>query len=189
MIKKIALAAVLAATSAAAANAATVYASSVVSFNQVGPVAADRSTPEAALGAADGTFVSLGFGGSIVLGFDKLVSGVGSITEVTYNISNYFENALVSTSLDGVTWSDAIAVSNQVAGGVTTVDAGTSPFKFIQIVDTSTPFPRQVRDGFDIDGVGFEEYVPAPVPLPAAGLMLLGGLAGMGGLALRRKKA
>lgn len=188
MIKKIALAAVLAAGSAAAANAATVYASQVVSVNAPQTnVAPDRAVPANALGAPDGKFYSLGFGGSIVLAFDKLVAGLGAITEVTYNTSNYLEYAKVATSLDGITWSTEIQAFNADAQNGEPLDFGPNPFKYIKITDVSPVFPG--RDGFDLESVGFEEYVPAPVPLPAAGLMLLGGLAGMGGLALRRKKA
>lgn len=187
MIKKIALAAILATGGAAAANAATIYASEVVSVTPTQTVGAGRGDPTSALGAPDGKFYSLGLGGSIVLGFDKLVSGLGYVTEVTYKLPDYLEYAKISTSLDGITWSTEVQAFNALAQAGEPIDAGTTPFKFIKITDVSPA--AKGRDGFDLESVGFEEYVPAPVPLPAAGLMLLGGLAGMGGLALRRKKA
>jgi hypothetical protein len=189
MFKKLALAAVLALGSAASANAALVYASSVVSNNQNGTVTkAGRSDATKALGAIDGNFYSLGFGGELVLGFDKLVGGAGFVKEVTFGaVSKHLESASFYTSLDGVTWSaapilafnlEAVKVSGQALFAA-------GPFQFVKIVDTSSIFAG--RDGFDVDAVAFQEYV-APVPLPAAGLLMLGGLAGLG-LAKRRKKA
>ena len=84
MLKKVVTAALIAAASAASANAAVVYASSVVSANQKGFVAPSRSNPAAATGAEDGSFYSLGFGGSIVLGFSSLVSGAGKAVSYTH---------------------------------------------------------------------------------------------------------
>lgn len=187
MIKKIALVAVLAAGSAASANAATVYASKVVDVKTTQTVSPERSSASNALGAKDGKFYSLGLGGSIVLGFDQLVSGLGYITEVTFNTTNYLEYAKISTSLDGINWSTEVQAFNAEAQNGQPIDTGNTPFKFVKITDVS---PKEKgRDGFDLESIGFEAHAPAPVPLPAAGLLLLGGLAGMGGLALRRKKA
>lgn len=77
-----------------AANAATVYAQSVVEVtpgvrpvtpapvDYVGP---NRYTPENILGAPDETFYSLGKGGSIVVDFGQLVRSPGTAIEVTFN--------------------------------------------------------------------------------------------------------
>ena len=64
-------------------------------------------------------------------------------------------------------------------------DAGASltftegPFRYLALVDRSAP--GSGRDGWDIDAVSV-----AAVPLPAAGLFLLGALGGIA--ALRRRK-
>jgi hypothetical protein len=189
MFKKLALAAIIAAGSTAAAQAATVYASSVISTKTTQTVSSERADAASALGAADKSFYSLGLGGEIVLGFDKLVSGLGSITEVTFALPNYFEYANVFTSLDGETWTSIGQASNQFAQAGLALDGGSDPFQFVKLVDVSPGKIGSGRDGFDIDAIGFEEYVPAPVPLPAAGFLLIGALVGMGGLSLRRKKA
>lgn len=189
MFKKLALAAVLAAGSTATAQAATVYASEVVSVTTTQTVLPVRANPASALGAADRSFYSLGIGGSIVLGFEKLVAGMGSITEVTWSLPGYFEFADVFTSLDGITWNPIGQATNQLAQAGMALDGGSDPFRFVKLVDVSSGTAKSGRDGFDIDAIGFEEYVPAPVPLPAAGFLLIGALAGMGGLALRRKAA
>lgn len=182
MLKKVVTAALIAAASAASANAAVVYASSVVSAKQKGFVAPSRSNPVAATGAEDGNFYSLGFGGSIVLGFSSLVSGVGSVFEVT-NLprDTYIESAIFSVSLDGNSWTTLGEYSNQVSSLYSA-----TPFLFLKVVDTSPVIAGHGRDGYDIDAISFEEYV-APVPLPAAGLLLIGGLAGLG--VMKRRKA
>ena len=61
-------------------------------------------------------------------------------------------------------------------------------FEYIKLVDaTLNEFGRSGTtsfDGFDVDSVSV-----APVPLPAAGLMLLAGLGGFGVMRRRQKKA
>ncbi|OWJ71008.1 VPLPA-CTERM sorting domain-containing protein [Haematobacter massiliensis] len=182
MLKKVVTAALIAAASAASANAAVIYASSVVSAKQKGYVAPVRSNPIAATGAEDGSFYSLGFGGSIVLGFSSLVSGAGKVFEVT-NLprETYIESAIFSVSLDGKSWTTLGEYSNQVSSLYSA-----TPFLFLKVEDTSPVIAGHGRDGYDIDAIGFEEYVAA-VPLPAAGLLLIGGLAGLG--AIKRRKA
>jgi len=182
MLKKVVTAALIAAASAASANAAVIYASSVVSADQNGTkVAASRSNPASAFGVADGKFYSLGLGGSIVLGFSSYVGGNGSVVEIT-NLprSSYIENAIFSVSLDGKSWTTLGEYSNKV-----TSLYSDSPFLYLKVEDTSPVVAK--RDGYDIDSISFEQYL-APVPLPAAGLLLIGGLAGLG-IMKRRKSA
>lgn len=181
MLKKVVTAALIAAASAASANAAVIYASSVVSADQPGTVLPSRSNPASAFGAADGKFYSLGLGGSIVLGFSSYVGGKGTVTEITNLPRNsYIESAIFSVSLDGNSWTTLGEYSNKVTS---LYSAG--PFLYLKVEDTSPVVAR--RDGYDIDSIGFEQYV-APVPVPAAGLLLIGGLAGLG-MMKRRKSA
>jgi hypothetical protein len=159
------------------------YATSVVSFTQGtmkngNPVPAVRSNSANALGAPQGTdvvnFVSLGFGGSIVLGFDYLVydkAGVDfTIVETSYGnptCTNYPETARLEVSLDNTTW---YAVSGEVCldQPVDVASAGLPYFSFLRITDasriSSLRFPGSA-DGFDVDGIVISQPgcgAPAP---------------------------
>ena len=147
------------------------YATQVVNFDQRAmkngnPVPAARSNASNALGGPQGTdvvnFVSLGFGGSIVLGFDYLVfdkPGTDlTLVETSFGnptCENYPETARLEVSLDNITW-------HQIAGefcldqAVDVASAGLPCFAYLRITDasraTSTRFPGSA-DGFDVDGV------------------------------------
>lgn len=142
------------------------WADTVVEFNQGlkndgTAVVPERSDPNNALGVAqdDDTinFVSLGFGGTLILGFDNLIeNGDGNDVEVfetTYNDANcdsYPEYVQVYASQDGNTWED---IGNSCLDG--TFDLGSLAWaQYIKLVDTTNPddFGGQV-DGYDVDGV------------------------------------
>jgi len=179
-----------------AAHAAPVYAQSVVEATAV-PMTDDgdtvasidpsRTDPNAVIGPADGVFYSLGFGGYLVLDFGSgLVTSPGAVTEVTFRLEGYLEKmqVFVSKTLDFL--EPAVAtISNQVAGlpGGTSFSFTTDGFRYVKLVDIS-PSGSGPRDGFDIDSISF-----TPVPVPAAGLLLGGALAGLGALRRRSKKA
>jgi hypothetical protein len=172
---------------AGAANAAPVYAQSIVSFDQNGTVvAADRSDPEAVKGPADGIFYSLGLGGNLILDFGVgLVSTPGNVSEVTFRLEGYVEKmkVFVSKTLDFS--APAVAtVSNQSAGlpGGATFSFATEAFRYVKLVDISPV--RVGRDGFDVDTISF-----SAVPVPAAGLLMGSALFGFGALRRRAKKA
>lgn len=194
------LAAGVMAASAGAANAAVHYASSVVDYTQGGCTVAVKCTPDRyvatnALGASDGNFVSLGHGGSMTVGFDVPQFPGNQFVkawEITYSAINandpHREAVDVYAVMGGV---DTLLgrLTNQ-GGGVKSVIA-TVAFEYIKLVDATldefgpwgpigsggtTSF-----DGYDVDSISV-----APVPLPAAGLMLLAGLGGFA--ALRRRK-
>ena len=170
---------------AGAANAAPVYPIDVVSYDQNGTtVAADRSNPYVLFDAyTDGDqFYSLGLGGNLVLDFGSTVHGIGRIIEVTYKLANYAESLEVYIS-------GSTTFSGGPVASVTNADSQTgfsflvtSPFRYIKLVDTSDVRPH--RDGFDVAEISF-----SPVPVPAAGLMLAGAVAGLGALRRRAKKA
>jgi len=177
LLKPVALAAALV-VPAAASNAAPIYADSVVSYTPgvFKKVLDDRSDPNAALGAADGSFVSLGLGGEIVLAFSQPFKAVGEIFEVTFNDKTKHPESADIYVGDGVTWTLIASVKNYLS----TSFAATGIFTQLKIVDTTTKGPS--FDGFDIDAVSV-----SPVPVPAAGLMLAGALAGLGSLRRRQR--
>ncbi|MEN9406880.1 MAG: hypothetical protein RLZZ455_96 [Candidatus Parcubacteria bacterium] len=147
--------------SAAAPDGAGPWADSVVSSSQGlrkdgSAVLPARSNPTSALGVAendtlDGSFFSLGFGGSIVLGFDNGISGGTLVVEAT-NPGYPNETAQVEVSPDGSVWT--------VAGSVTTdgevaLPQSVSCAKFVRLTDTSNHvnFADATADAYDVDGV------------------------------------
>ena len=165
---------------ATTAGASVVYPVGYYDANQNGTIVAPgRSDPAAAFdGPANGTFYSLGIGGSVVFDFGQTVGGKGSVTEVTYRLAGYKEYANLYTSSNGVTWTLLTKSFNADAVDGEPLFAAT-PFRYLKFVDASPA--GKGRDGFDIDSVSF-----APVPLPAAGLALAAGLAGLATLRRRR---
>lgn len=186
VFKTIAAAAVVA-MAAGGANAAVYYADYVVSHDST-PKAADRSDPAYALGSPDGKFYSLGMGGSLTLGFNDAPFHTAdvSVFEVTFGGglgSGHKEAAEVYAvnSTNGDKW--LLGTLNNVNGS-NTVRGQAGSFDQIRLVDVSKAFfsDTKTTDGFDVDSVSI-----APVPVPAAGMLLLAGLGGFA--ALRRRKS
>ena len=132
------------------------------------PVLAARSNPLEALdydpADVDSNFFSLGFGGSIIVGFDgPVVNGPGAdvqIFEKTYCCSPYppemvdvyaWDAASASWVWIGTATSDPGSVSDTS----TELDLGALPSTWaIMIVDVSNPGPfASDGDGFDVNGV------------------------------------
>jgi hypothetical protein len=193
-LKLLALGAAFAATSGAA-NAAVYYADEVISANYGTCTRAelcnanDRQNTDNALGAPDGSFYSLGFGGDLTVGFAKdLFEGIKKVVtfEITFGsvpAANHFEAVDVYSVLGDVTTLLGRITNESGGGSVTSAGA----FQYIKLVDaTRDQYPGGTRsyDGFDVDSVSI-----APVPLPAAGGMLLLGVAGMAALRRRNKAA
>jgi hypothetical protein len=189
---KLLLASAALAVSAGAASASTIYANTVISSSQgactvPGGCLADRSDPTAALGAPDDKFFSLGNGGHIVLGFAGAPFGSGTATtyEVTTNRKNDHKEAIeVYSIFQGVQSALLGVITNFNESGSVFV---TGAFDSIKLVDiTYTLFPDTTSfDGFDVNAVGISDV--SPIPLPAAGFLLLAGLGGLA--AVRRKKS
>lgn len=180
------------AASAAGANAATYYADKVISsemgdcYSNAGlPMgcAGVRSDTNNALGAANGLFYSMGFGGTLVVGFAQpLFDAANDVAafEITYDREKGHDEAVdVYSVLGGVETYLGRLLNNVASSSV----RATTAFEHIKLVDvTGEEFPNtSSNDGFDVDSVSI-----AAVPLPAAGLMLLAGLGGLA--ALRRRK-
>ncbi len=114
-----------------------------------------RSDPTSALGVAEqtnaeGTFYSLGFGGSITLGFVNGIQGGSMIFEST-NMPYPIETAKVEFSSNGTTWVNAGSVSQT---GTVKQPQGVSCAKFVRITDTSDKsLFEPTADGYDVDGV------------------------------------
>jgi hypothetical protein len=145
-----------------------------------------------ALGASDATqnpfsgFYSLGIGGSAVFGFDTNFGAPGAVLEVTSGSrSGHLETLLVEAFniLTGA-WENLGSIDNQGPTGLTLavslpLQTGAT-YSLLRLTDTS-PFAAG-RDGWDIDSISV-----SAVPVPAAGLLLIGALGGLA--ALRRRKA
>lgn len=179
-IKTLLLATAVAAGFSGAASAATYYATTVVEYTPgAGITDPWRMITDHALGAPDEEFLSLGLGGSAVFTFGRAFTGPGNVYEITYSRPGYTETASVFGSVDGVTY-DWIADINNVDENSSFTFAGT--YNYLKVWDNSPSRPG--RDGFDIDAVSV-----SAVPIPAAGLLLAGGLGLLGGARRLRRKA
>lgn len=143
------------------------HATEVISYNPVGNIALNRKDPTQALGEANGEpvtsdikFVSLGFGGEIVLKLDyPVINKEGNdlaIAEVTGGndpYSKYKEDADVYGSMDNINWTFLGSVKNDNGDPLLgEVDLGTmEKALYIKIVDKSPVVSG--RDGFDVDAV------------------------------------
>jgi len=148
---------------AAAPDGLGPWADKVISFHQGLmknglPVPAIRSNPLAALGVAentptvDSTFVSLGFGGTITLGFKNGIKNGVLVVEATIEPGYPDETAKVEVSPDKYHW---FAAGNVVQGGQVGVPYHAGCIHYVRITDTSSPtnFSDPTADGYDVDGV------------------------------------
>ena len=128
------------------------------------PITPTRTNPANALGLAQGTdvinFVSLGFGGSLVLKFDYVIFDNPLATDIRMTETSfgnpscaaYGEKAMVEGSLDGVNW---ITLTNEdicLDGEIDINNAGV--IQYVRITDrsASTHFSGSA-DGYDVDGL------------------------------------
>lgn len=120
------------------------------------PVPEVRSNPDSAVGVAeetivDGTFYSLGFGGSITLRFDNGVRNGVIVIEST-NPDYPREQANIEVSTDGVVWVPAGSITQS---GEVSMPESLSCVNYVRVTDTSNreDFPDEIADGYDVDGV------------------------------------
>lgn len=147
------------------------YATNVVAYNPVGAIAIDRKDSSKSLGQPQGdtnpiiNFTSLGFGGSIILSFDKPITNIPGkkdlmVYETTWNnqtYSQYPEEADVyaSNSLTCGGWTYLGRVKNHNGNeSLGQVDLGSlKSAKYIKIVDKTDKTKLPGTDGFDLDAI------------------------------------
>lgn len=146
---------------AAAPDGVGPWADSVLSSSQGlmkngSPVPPVRSDPNSAVGVAEdntveGNFYSLGFGGTISLGFDNGISSGVILVEAT-NPGYPTEKVKVEVSENGTTWINAGEV---IQDGTVNKPEGITCAKYVRITDLSNPadFSDGTADAYDIDGV------------------------------------
>ncbi|MFT4149743.1 MAG: VPLPA-CTERM sorting domain-containing protein [Paracoccaceae bacterium] len=176
--KSLGLAAAVTIAGAAAADAATYYATTATYITPGANLTPARSDTSKALGAPDGEFMSLGLGGSAIFTFGNVFGSPLSTFEITLgNVATYLETVDVYGILGGVE-TFLGSVDNYSSTSLTFVGI----FDSLKLVDTSISPKGEKRDGFDVDALSVSS-----VPVPAAGLLLVGALGGLA--ALRRRKA
>jgi len=155
-------------------DGSTWWASSVVDYDpalrkDLTPVPSERSDPTKALGmpqntGALGTFVSLGFGGSIVLAFDYPVCNCLGNDMAAIEVTN---GVYKPESADVYVISGGVEVFAGAIGNVyndpsahtsqqwVAVPDGICCFEAVKLVDTSDPadFTDGVADGYDLDAL------------------------------------
>ena len=192
-----AAAALVTVVSATTSSAAVLYASQNDSFNQGTIVFTHpgRDDPANALGMVDGAFLSLGLGGDATFSFGTPAGAKfgspGVVIEVTTGVrANHVETADIY-GVNGLIETLIGSITNSVATNMFTFSGF---FTQLKLVDTSPPGSCKnpakgfgcvgSTDGFDIDSIS---VTPAPVPLPAGGLLLLTAIGGIA--VMRRRKA
>lgn len=130
----------------------------------------NRIDPDVVVGASDWVpntndstgFVSLGYGGSIVVSFDSFVPNVPGADLTVYEATNGngypAETALVEVSQDGVNFLSAgVADNATVPSRTTTIDfdaTGYEWIKYVRVTDTTNPaLHNNASDGFDLDAI------------------------------------
>ena len=120
------------------------------------PIGPLRSDPTSTLGVAEddtveGHFFSLGFGGTITLGFDNGISSGVMVVEAT-NPGYPAEKAKVEVSPDGTTWTDAGTITQD---GQVNKPETVGCVKFVRLTDVSNidDFSDSTADAYDVDGV------------------------------------
>lgn len=140
------------------AFAATDYASTVESYTpgtqkNGSPVAVNRSDPSEALGVPDGTFVSLGYDGELILGFPTAMSGnlMVSVFETT-NAPYPLETAQVAVSNSSTGPWTVVGTADNTASS-TSLAVGQC-YQYVRLIDTTDEtLHNATSDGFDVDAV------------------------------------
>ena len=153
------------------AFAASDTASSNVSFTQGtqkngGLVDVSRSNPAEALGAPDGSYVTLGYGGELIVGFSQSMSGnlqlaVHEVTGGSYPLET--ADVYVSTNPAGP-WTNVGEASNEEGeeDGISEFPVSAC-YQYVRVVDTTDDsLHDDSSDGFDVDAfsANYDETCP-----------------------------
>ena len=143
----------------------------------------DRDNGLNALGAADGSFFELGFGGYADFTFGTMFDASVTVYEITFGAASHWPEAVRVLAGTGGSFVELGTITNAAATTGATLSAALGTFDTVRLIDvTDASRFHSSRGGFDVDAVRV-----APVPLPAGGLLLLTGV--VGAFALRRKQA
>ncbi|MFN5370025.1 MAG: T9SS type A sorting domain-containing protein, partial [Bacteroidia bacterium] len=139
------------------------------------PVTADRTNPSKALGTPENNstvnFVSLGFGGNLVLKFpyvifDNPVENDLQVVETSFgnpSCAAYPEKAEFEGSLDGISW---ISLGELCLDGQLNVGAA-GAIQYLRISDRSAASAFSgTADGYDVDGIVAINSLCASAPTP-----------------------
>jgi hypothetical protein len=137
-----------------------------------------RSIATTTLGAPDGNFFSLGFGGRIDLEFLNEMGGTITISPQEITNGTYpLETAEVFVSENGTSWT-SIGTANNNSGAGDNPHGTTLPVpaemcvKFVRLVDTTdSSIHTNDADAFDVDAVrgDYTDDCPEPPPPPPCG--------------------
>lgn len=190
MIKNIVLSAALfvSATAASAFTITPISADCGMGPTPVGVTCSSSANPgNVNYGAGDGLYHELGLNGSATFQIAPDFTGPASAVEVTFVGANRFQEAAdVFVSKDGILFEQVATLLNiaDLSSALRVINfTFEGAFNFMRFTDvTASVFPNSASlYGFDLDSISVSQ-----VPLPAGGLLLLGGLGGIA--ALRRKK-
>ncbi len=127
-----------------------------------------RSNPAQALGAPDSQFVSLGYGGSLILGFAQNMSGnllltVQEVTSGSYPLET--ADVYVGTNPAGPWTYVGEATNDGGAGDESTSFTVSECYQYVRLVDTTDgALHTNTSDGFDVDALtaNYDENCPVP---------------------------
>lgn len=131
-----------------------------------GAVALDRSDPTNALGVPDGDFVSLGYGGTLIVGFNQNMSGnllltVQEVTGGSYPLET--ADVWVSTEPSGPWTYVGEATNDNGEGDEASSFVVNQCYQYVRLVDTTdSTLHSNSSDGFDVDAftAEFDETCP-----------------------------